>query len=101
MAIEIIDPRLLGRSKKIQAEENREKPESKAIDGANKNIEQFIFTVPQLKETMPGISITQLRKLISEGKIRTIPAGVFDARWEIIPKITLEEDLKKLVEEFN
>lgn len=100
--IEVIDPRLLGKSEEIRKEELRKNKEVRAVKEYNNNsTEQFVYTVPQLKKVMPGISIVRIRELIEEGKIRTIPAGVFDARWEVIPKVTLEEDLKKIVEKYN
>lgn len=101
MEYEVIDPRLLKGSREIEIKENKKKKESVVVNEGNNFIERFVYTVPQLKQQMPGISEQQLRKLISEGKIRTIPAGVFDGRWEVIPKVTLEEDLKRLVEKYN
>lgn len=89
--MELIDPRLISENKAKNQKENEYEFTPSSL----------IYTAKSLSDAMPGISYERVQKLISEKKIRTIPAGVFNARWEVIPVNTLMEDLKNLIEKYN
>lgn len=97
--MEMIDPRLIKKSKEIKSKEKEEKL-NPYLDLAQMNGQPLIYTANSLADALPNISYKRVQKLIDEGKIRTIPAGVF-GRWPTIPINTLLEDLQKLVEQYN
>ena len=84
-----LDERLFGKKRSKQSEG------SKQINTPAQP--RIVYTARQLAAAMPGLSYKRVLTLIAEGKIRTIPAGVWNARWEVIPYNTLMEDLSKLV----
>lgn len=85
----MIDERLIKRNYRKQNKDNEETVQIHS--------HQLVYTARQLAEAMPGISYRRILELIAEGKIRTIPAGIFSAKWEVIPHNTLMEDLARLV----
>lgn len=95
--MKILDEKLTKRSYNSKKEKQKEDK----IKNLNINTQQIVYTARQLADALPGISYPRIRQLIAEGKIRTIPAGAFDSRWEVIPHVTLMEDLMNLVEKYN
>lgn len=92
-----LDEKLTKRNYNVKKEKQKEEK----IRSLNIATNQIVYTARQLAEAMPGISYPRIQQLIKEGKIRTIPAGAFDARWEVIPHVTLMQDLVNLVEKYN
>lgn len=88
--MEKIDPRLLPKRK------SKKEPEEKL----EVRLEQLTYTIPQLAKAMPGISRQTIESLIESGDIRAIPAGGLNQRYITIPRVTLEEDLRKLVQKY-
>lgn len=87
-----IDPRLIGQPKKPKEDPQEPKTAVKT--------EQLVYTIPQLAKALPGIGRGQIEALIESGDIRSIPAGGLNKRYITIPRVTFEEDLRRLVEKY-
>lgn len=87
-----IDPRLVSKSKKPKEDPQEPKPTAK--------VEQLVYTIPQLAKAIPGLGRGQIEALIESGDIRHIPAGKLNKRYITIPRVTFEEDLRRLVEKY-